>query len=291
LSSIDSTDSQLLANLLANRFIARPDVKAEQQKNGAWHPVCTRNADGTVKQYFKFTRADLVNHVQGKKTYGHYLLNQNSDCKLFAFDIDLEKEGFWCPDVTDEQAWDITEDKYTGKVESFNPRDSWQVRSHPARRWMKFQFRTVAHLLTHKINTELGIHTATAYSGSKGIHVYGFTGLMPAADVREAALIVLDSFGSDSWIPSRGDNFFKCSNQDPVTGYPNLSIELFPKQETLENKDLGNLMRLPLGRNLKSSDPTFFVDPSVSIGELKPMDAVQALLGRDGVDSASKAVS
>lgn len=271
-----------LANLLANRFIARPDVKAEQERSGAWHPVCTRNKQGEVTEYFKFTRTDLVNHVTGKKTFGHYLLNQDSQCKLFAFDIDLEKTGFWAPEVTNEQAWDIGADSYTGPIEEFNPREAWQDRAHPARRWMKFQFRTLAHLLTMHIDRELGIETATAYSGSKGIHVYGFTGLMPAADAREAALIVLDSFGSDSWKPVRGDNFFKCSNQDPVTGYPNLSIELFPKQGSLENKDLGNLMRLPLGRNLKSSDPTFFVDPSAPIGELKPMDAVQALLGRDG---------
>ena len=125
------------------------------------------------------------------------------------------------------------------------------------------------------IHEELELPCAAAYSGGKGVHVYAFTGPISASDAREGARIVLDSVGG--WSPSRGDNFFRSTDNDPVTGFPNLSIEVFPKQNTLDGKDLGNLMRLPLGRNLKSSDPTFFIDVRSPMGQMIPVDPVWAL--------------
>lgn len=206
------------------------------------------------------------------------MLDTNSTCKLFAFDIDLEKVG-WLPkapldtNIPEEQL----EAYYT--TDNFiqcNPREAWRDRKHPGRSWMKVQFKMIAAKFMQVIHDELEIPCAAVYSGNKGIHVYGFTGLMPAADAREGARIVLDTIGD--WVPSRGVNFFKHKDQDPVLGYPNISIEVFPKQDSLDGKDLGNLMRLPLGKNMKNpKDPTFFIDMTTPMAQMSPIDPIRAL--------------
>jgi hypothetical protein len=261
--------SEAVENLLAQKFIARPDVKAIQHSNGSWSP---HTVDGKKdSERIPWRREDLNRHLSGAQTFGHYMLSTDSKCKLFAFDVDLEQnrppehqmafQGYW-PD----------ED---GNLHEFNPREAWLDRAHPSRNWSKYQLKMMASILMKAISEELEIPCAAAYSGGKGIHVYGFTGLIDASGAREGAHIVLDAIGEFS--ASRGDNFYKWNDRDPVTGYPNLSIELFPKQNSLEGKDLGNLMRLPLGRNLKSVDPTFFIDMRTPMSVMGPVDAEWAL--------------
>ena len=149
----------------------------------------------------------------------------------------------------------------------------------------------------------LGIHTAVAYTGNKGIHVYGFTGTVKAGDARDAAELVMES--GKYFKPSRGDNFYaderrevipmtvddgpeteylrRWQTEGPLPGFSpdvfhNFHVEVFPKQRSLEGKDLGNLVRLPLGKNLHApSDPTFFVDLTAALTEFKPVDPVWAL--------------
>ncbi len=104
------------------------------------------------------------------------------------------------------------------------------------------------------------------------MHVYGFTGQCSAELVRLGAIEVLESFREIS--PARGSNFFKHSE------FPQLSIELFPKQDSLEGKDLGNLMRLPCGRNLKGGS-AFFVDLRSRITEITERDPIKALTTDD----------
>lgn len=260
--------SDSLANLIAKRFIARSDVKAIQHRNGAWSPhqefnPATGKHDGPR---IPWKRTDLNHHIAGTQTFGHYLLNTDNTCKLFAFDIDLEKTGFLptSPEMLEE---------------SFEPvadlRGAWLDRKHPGRNWMKYQFKQIANKLMRGIYEELDLPCATAYSGGKGIHVYAFTGPISAEEAREGAQIVLDSLGCFKLV--RGQHWFKHENEDPYSGFPNLSIEVFPKQNSLDGKDLGNLMRLPLGRNLKSEDPTFFIDMTSPVGQMVPVDAEWAL--------------
>ena len=126
--------------------------------------------------------------------------------------------------------------------------------------------------------TELDIDCAVAYSGSKGVHVYGFMPEpTPASQVRAAALLVMEM--TDEFEVLKGKHFFKHKNQDPQSGFPNFSVEVFPKQDNLEGKDLGNLMRLPLGKNQKNpQDPCFFLDMTSPIGLFKPVtDPVELL--------------
>lgn len=273
-----------LAALIAKKFIARRDVKAQQNPRGFYTPVVRKISD-TESERLPWLLADIEDHLAGRKTFGHYLVDQEDNCKLFAFDIDLNKN------VVDNDGNLIWTGKYpskehfgeastfTGQIVSFDPRSSWLDRAHPARAWMKYQFHMVAHMLVAAIEKELDIPSAVAYSGAKGIHVYGFTGLIPAGEAREGAQIVLDALAQRGAPvePLKGKHFYKFANQDPIEGYPNISIEVFPKQDSLDGKDLGNLMRLPLGRNLKSQDPTFFVDMASELTSLNPVDPMHAL--------------
>lgn len=254
-----------LVTLIAKRFIQRRDVKAVQFESGAYIP------DRELK-YPKqhaplgFKGRHLQAHLDGTATYGHYLLDQNSKCRLFAFDIDLLPKGSYvtCPDVETEEEWEEQ-----SRVVECNPREAWMDRRNKdARDWYKLQMGMLARKLTSVITGQLELPCAAAYSGHKGIHVYGFTGPVPAKEAREGALLVLDILGEFELL--KGKHFFKHKNNDPFMGYPSFSIETFPKQDGLDGKDLGNLMRLPLGRHLESKDPTFFLDLTTPPGVMKP---------------------
>lgn len=274
--------SESLVNLIAKRFIARPDVKAIQHTSGVYTPHVKKVGDDEVR--IPWRREDLEAHLLKKQTFGHYLLNTDSQCKLFAFDIDLKTTG-WLPNApmpgsnqpgADPWASGDEIDKWeSAAFVECNPREAWLDRSHPGRYWMKYQFRLLANGLMSAIHKELELPCAAAYTGCKGIHVYAFTGSISGHEAREGAQIVLDTMGQ--FEAARGNSFFKHKNDNPVNGYPNLSIEIFPKQDSLDGKDLGNLMRLPLGRNLKTKDPTFFIDMTAPVGELAPLDPEFAL--------------
>lgn len=280
-----SADPKDLVPLIARRFIKRRDVFAEQTPDGAYRPVL----DGYQGPRIPIKGRHLLDHLNGTKTYGHYLLDTDDTCKLFAFDIDLEKnepatdsnpgfQGTWVerPDIGtwtgDDDAWWAAQ-----VVHPCNPREDWKDRRFPGRAWLKLQMRFLSAMLARGIKDELDIPVAVAYTGAKGLHVYGFTGSMPATTVRDGAQVVLDALGC--FVPHRGQHFFKHANQDPILGYANFTIEVFPKQVSLDGKDLGNLMRLPLGRNQKNpKDPTFFVDMRAPMDSLVPHDDVVSLL-------------
>lgn len=255
-----------LAVQLAKKFITRRDVKAIQFDDGSYCPdtrlaeIDTERGTNKLAPYgpVGFKMSHLQRHLNGEQTYGHYMLGLDGTCKLFAFDIDLEKTGTWI-DFRQGEAFQVHE--------GF-PREEWRDRRHPSRSWYKYQMKMIGTKLAKVITKDLQLPCAVAYTGGKGIHVYGFTGVLPAAEVREIARIALDATGE--FAPSRGDNFFKHVSEDPTGGYQNFQIEVFPKQDTLDGKDLGNLMRLPLGRNRKTTDPTFFIDMGGRMTELRP---------------------
>lgn len=252
--------SKEITNLLASRFVARTDVKAIQFSSGKWAPhTDTGKRDG---ERLPWTRPDFDSHLAGERTFGHYLLSADGECKLFAFDIDLREAG-----VLPRQ--DFFAHEEPAFAEEPNLRAAWLNRAHVGRSYMKHDFRRSAHKLM-AVMTALQVPSACAYSGSKGVHVYGFLPKRLTADrAREGAMIVLEEAGYEL---EKGDNFF--SHPDHV----NLSVELFPKQGSLDGKDLGNLMRLPLGRNQKApKEPTFFLDMSAPMAEFKPLDPVKAL--------------
>lgn len=281
-----------LAALIAKKFIQRRDVKAEQSSNGDYHPVAIRDSQGNVVSYEPFGMTNLRDHMSGARTFGHYLIDSNDKCRLFAFDIDWEKNrdpsaaepngytGTWCqlPDLSGLTE-DVSNEQYNAMVQrySYDARAAWRDRGHPARAWQKMKLRGLSELLARTIAEEFEIPVAVAYTGAKGLHVYGFTGEISAGEAVEAANLVLALAGG--FTPLRGKNFYATEDQDPLTGYPGLSIEVFPKQASVKNGGFGNLMRVPLGRNKKNpNDPTFFVDQRAPLGTLAPHPDPVALL-------------
>ncbi len=270
-----------LVNLISKRMIARPDVKARQFATG-YTPV--RDAAGNNVPW---QRSDLQAHLDGSQSFGHYLVNQKNEAKLFAFDIDLEMSGL-LPGSADP--WQ----EATDFVEVPDLRAAWHIKVAPPgherhdpvlwyrREYMKANFMLVAKLLAMTIQDFLkdadgiSLDVAVAYSGNKGVHVYAFMSKPEdARQVRDGAKVVL---AECDFISLKGDNFYKSADQDPIHGYPNLSIEIFPKQDSIEKQGFGNLLRLPLGKNLKyPTDPAFFLDMTEDLTVMKPTDPLRAL--------------
>lgn len=281
-SSLNPSHEEMqLVTTIADRFIQKSDVKAIQMPNGAYIPDIKLKTPGAHAPLGWHGRHILA-HLQGQRTYGNYLLDASNQCKLFALDVDLEESGTWWEfpnleslptDMSDEEF-----NKLTVEHEC-NPRELWTDRSATgARSWFKYQMHAIAHKFVSVITSELKIPCAAAYSGAKGVHVYGFTGAIPAGEAREGALLVLDMLGEFDLL--RGKNFFK-HKQEGIFGFKNFSVEIYPKQDQIHNKDgLGNLLRLPLGRNLKSTDPTFFLDMTAPLYQLQPHpDPIRLLTG------------
>lgn len=282
---MQGNDAQL-AGLIARRFISRRDVKAVQVRDGGYRPVAK-----------PFQMTDLIAHVQGKATFGHYLLDHDNKCKFFAFDIDLNEgncerrtgeffpeccqagHGNWVQpaDLSNsplelrendeaEYAWFLQ----NSIVHPARPRDGWIDRRHPGRTWWKRQMREISDMLASRIRGSLGVPALVTYTGGKGVHVYGLTGHLDAAEVREAAIYVLESF--NRFVPAAGSNFYRDSEQGIMESFSNFTIEVFPKQTKVEPGHYGNLMRLPFGRNMKNpNDPTFIVDQRAPITSLQPI--------------------
>ena len=263
MKSLEPALSNELANLLARLFIQRTDARAIARfdANGeAMYMPELEYKDGPRK---KWDRAALLDHLNGDKVYGHYLLDANDDCKLLAFDVDLKQSGtVFVDDSTDK------------RLEVADLRAYWRDRANLGRRYLKLSMNLVAQALVDQLDS-LEIPWAVAYSGNKGIHVYGFTGKMNAALIREAAKIAMD--GLTDWKPSKGDNFYTFQAEEDWMLFNNFTIEVFPKQDSLAGKDLGNLMRLPLGKNLKSKDHPFFMDITGDPYQLTPTDAIATL--------------
>lgn len=270
-----------LAKLLSLRFIQRRDAKAEQTSDGAWHPVREFNPETGKNDgpNIPWKMGDLRAHIEGTRTFGNYLADADSNVKLFVLDIDLDATGHWVqwpylgadsPEAnryfTDDQA--VNDERFMNDtvIHESTPREDWHDRKHPGREWYKMQLRSLSDLLNRAITKELGLQTAIAYTGNKGLHVYGFTGTISAVQAREAALLALE-YAANIWpygaevSAHRGKNFYKFDDGQPHSELSNMTVEVFPKQDIISSGGYGNLVRLPLGRNLKhSKDPCFFID-------------------------------
>ena len=258
---------QELASIIARRFISRRDAKAKQRSDGQYGP--DRDSTGADKPW---SMGDLADHLDKRQSFGHYLLDHDNKAKLFCLDVDLiDGPGFWVsrPDLAllgDVQYdHDVIEQWFLGHTHHMpvpSVRAAWRDRSHPGREWWKFQMRYIAEMFTSRIRRHLGLPTAAAYSGHKGIHVYGFTGHRGAAEIRGAAEALLRSFGFfEPTGASTGASAWKYSGLSIEDGFGNFTIEVYPKQDRVSPGHYGNLVRLPLGRNLKApDDPTFFLD-------------------------------
>lgn len=216
-----------LALLIAERFIQQRSFKSWQSADGAWYPERTQ-----------LVKADILAHLSGAKTLGHYVVDHNDTCRIFCFDIDVDKPR------GPAQTWP------EGTIDY---RAHFGIEGDEINALLVKNLNAVAAALARRIHSKLGIPVAAAFSGSKGIHVYGFCDkLTTAADARAGALQTIRSF--KKFLPTRGENFF----QHP--GLPGLSIEIYPKQDSVnKGEKMGNLLRLPLGINRKSGKAGFFL--------------------------------
>jgi len=263
------TDSRELVRLLGTKFIQRKDVKAFQRDDGAWFP--DRSA---------FSMQDFQDHFDGKKTLGHYLLDPDGNCKLFAFDLDLVKHARDCPGATCKGCpvtYSVLTPDDQGNPQSTEgstlcgiPREMYE-RDSPALETLTINLRCMAEGLAMQID-KLGIPVAIATSGHKGLHVYGFTGTVPAETAREMAIGILK--GLTVFEAFRGQNFWR-----HAFAYEVLDIEVFPKQTTLDGKDLGNLMSLPLGVHRVTGRKKVFLTMKSALNRFVPMDPEAALSG------------
>lgn len=259
--------------LIAKRFIARQDVKAVQATNGAYYPACDlrHRHDGTEGncEYAKWTMTNIRDHVAGRRTYGHYLLNHKNICKFFCFDLDLDKEGSWhTPRIPHDSEVDNSE------IVPIDPRAAWREDDPVVKPDLLLQLRTLCEGLALRVKKLLDIPVIMAYSGNKGMHVYGLTGADQAETIRACAVAVMEAEGDFARI--KGEHFWK--HQTPEDAPNNITVEVFPKQDSLDSKDFGNLMRLPLGIHQKSKKSAFFIDPNTPYEVLKPADPLETLL-------------
>lgn len=267
-----------LQDLLIGRFIARPDCYAVQGSDGKWFPA-RESVQGVAYEkspLMPWSRDVLQAHIDGALTVGHYMLSQDSQVNLMAFDIDFADRGF-CPAS-------YTSGGVPRNYELIQLRDEWHDRASYHRRWLKTRLRTVTHMLASAMHSELEIPVAAAYSGSKGVHVYGFTGTMAAVEVRMAAEMVMKEINAvyadsgTNFELSRGSFEWTDKNNDLDKSFQNLTIEVFPKNDEIAEGGFGNLMAMPLGINRKHpDDPKFFFDLRAPLDQLVPADPIWAL--------------
>ena len=230
------------AALLADRFIERSDVKAWQQPDGGYRPDRT-----------DVTMGDLRAHLNCTRTMGHYLISPEDKCRVLIFDIDLAKTGVW-------------------DGQPFEPRTKFADLSSRYREGLVGQLLIMGEELARATHRFAELPVVISFSGNKGIHVAAFTGSEPASDVRALGQKIAKYVGL---VPLRGANFFAHTNEEM-----SVEVEVFPKQDSLDGKDLGSLVRLPLGVNRKSGCESMFV----SVGgdkrsTFKRMDPIAALTG------------
>lgn len=286
MTEVAGLEQREIAAQIGKLFVHRRDVKAVQHRiTGAY-----------ARSYSKITMSDVTSHIRGESSIGHYLVGTDGLVKLFAFDIDLIKTnkvrpvGYWPEDPANEAE---------PRIQEFIPRDAWADRAHPSRGWTKFQMMLLATKLASVVRGDWNLRCLVAYSGSKGVHVYAFLPEpTPASEAREAGQMIMESIGwvpkragnnpaggvADSYNPQAGPrNFWVCPDLDPVVGFPNFEIEVYPKQDEVRAGGFGNLMRLPLGRNYKAErDQAFIIDCRTPLGVMRPVkNVLQALHNLD----------
>lgn len=254
-----------LAHTILDRFVQRRDVYAIQYLDGSYSPV-----------HAELTHEVIQTHLDENFTYGHYTTDPNNRTRIIAFDCDLRSQ-LHCmtfPDtnliangaITDENILDAYTLLPYNSIETY-----WFDRySLHTRAWLKYKMRYLAEVLTTVLRNDAGMDCAAFYSGNKGIHVYGFfPGHVEASNAREIGKYVLQKtvglISHNCYLTENPGGYTiggpgTQSGQEALSGYkldhidgmPYFNIEVYPKQDQIPEGGYGNLLRLPLGRNLHS---------------------------------------
>lgn len=251
------------AKLMGLLFIGRRDAKAIFV-NGQW-----------VAQREKYTLSDFRKHLFGDVCLGSYLLTPESNVRTMAFDIDLVKEN--APyhvisdvqEIVDEEMGELDLETKRGNLEA-----ALHDESHEAHRWARSILLGATSLIVREVYEVLGL-TCTPIVTGGGTHVFvPFGREIPASEARAMGHSVMEA------IPifhRRSESFYNVPNLDD----PSISIEVFPKQDTLtDSESLGNLIRLPFGMHecgirTYALDPKLPQLPSWSLPKTSSMDALR----------------
>lgn len=266
-----------LASLVGRSFIQRRDAIAQQLGEGdspnlpcgAYRPVRTRVSRQEYQAGIKgdlvgWTKSHIEDHISGQMTYGHYVLDLESNCRLLAFDCDFEKI-------------------YPFKGKDLKVREIFGT-EHPAAIAMNESIRCVADALAFKLKASFPqLRVCCSFSGSKGIHVYGlFSEEVPGRVAKAMALDVISSMVSFERGKAGDRDTDKESNSDifwrPYRDDLPIQIEVFPKQEEVSAGGFGNLLGLPLGYNKKTRRAKFFYDPHSDPRTITPMHSETAII-------------
>lgn len=176
---------------------------------------------GYSRQTVDMNMSHLRSHITGKTDIGHYLIDPGEGItKLFAFDIDPDKGE--------------TRDKALA-----GDRDVWR------------HMILLGHGLAVASKRLCGTRSMVSYGGGKGLHVLcPFRHRVEPEEAIMAAEFILDKYGFEA---ARGANFWKSDM------WPDFTIEVFPKQASVDEGGFGNLMRLPLGVNAATGNEGYFI--------------------------------
>lgn len=154
------------------------------------------------------TTEDVLDHLRGHRTYGIYLLQQDSRVRLGVIDADL--------------------------VSRFRAGAVAAAEKDLVRRENRYLLSRLAEL-----SAAQGLPCLIEFSGGKGFHFwYLFEGPVAAPLARQALQGLAKRLAPD----------LSC-----------FSLEVFPKQDQLAGKGLGNLVKLPLGVHRMTGRPSHFL--------------------------------
>jgi hypothetical protein len=279
------------ANKLSRLLIARRDVKAFESR-GEWFASKS-----------KMTLGDFETHLFGKKCMGTYLLNQKSEIKFIAFDIDLTGPGayFVIRDLDEVEQMEAN-GEYVGELDPDHRHGMWDEAlhdpDHEGYRWVRSALRHVTMSICEKVDAMLGLPTLPVITGGGAHIIVPFGDKVPASEGRAAAHGVMDGMYGFRRL---SDNFYSNSDEDapqepgerPLG--ETMSIEVFPKQDQLPSPDsFGNLIRLPFGWHGQAKMRTYIMDttpgklPPWELPKRKSVEALDDALDRLGLlESAS----
>lgn len=151
---------------------------------------------------------DVEDHLNGRKTYGLYLLKSDATVKTAVIDVDVAKK------------------LRNGKL---NPDEKRLVLRE--RDYLVSRIGELAH--------DQGMDTLVEFSGGKGYHFWFlFESPIPAGEAKACLCAITGLLSKD----------VTCFN-----------LEVFPKQEQLTGKGMGNLVKLPLGVHRVTGRRSHFV--------------------------------
>jgi hypothetical protein len=259
--------AKLLGQLMIHRRDAKaiygPDARSPEDP-ALWHWTAIKE---------KFTLDDFQNHLFGDACLGTYLLHpDDSTVKFIAFDLDMKDAGSYLVIRNVEEVMELESQGYYENeadheidldLKIGNLEAALHLPFHEAHRWARIILLTAIRGIVKTGTSRLGIKPMTVITGGGAHVIFPLPEPTPATDARAMGLDVMEYVHGASR-KGNGDIFWNYGNYQNVP----LEIEVFPKQDSLDGKKFGNLIRLPFGWHHEAQMRTFAMDPLALITPL-----------------------